>query len=255
MDIRFDVSKVQGYSSKSQISRLLTEKWVERNIYCPNCGNDRIVKFENNRPVADFFCDSCREEYELKSKSLSFGHKVSDGAYKMMIERISSNNNPNFLFLKYNTNNLTVENLFIVPKFYFIPRLIEKRKPLSSTARRAGWIGCNILIGQVPQTGRLYLVRDYKEIPKESVIKKWKQGTFLREQSEDSRGWLLDIMNCVDAIQKDEFTLDDVYRFEENLKILHPNNNFIRDKIRQQLQLLRDKGILEFVSRGVYRKI
>ena len=255
MDLRFDVSKVQGYSSKSQISRLLTENWVEKNIYCPNCGNDRIVKFENNRPVADFFCDFCREEYELKSKSKSFGHKVPDGAYQMMIGRISSNNNPNFLFLKYNIDYLTVENLFIVSKFYFVARLIEKRKPLSSAARRAGWIGCNILIGQVPQNGRLYLVRDYKEVPKENVIKKWKQGTFLREQNEDSRGWLLDIMNCVDAIQKDEFTLDDVYRFEENLKMLHPNNNFIRDKIRQQLQLLRDKGVLEFVSRGVYRKI
>jgi len=35
----------------------------------------------------------------------------------------------------------------------------------------------------------------------------------------------------------------------------YPNNNFIKDKIRQQLQLLRDKGILEFTSRGNYRKL
>ncbi|MBL7991777.1 MAG: restriction endonuclease, partial [Candidatus Kapabacteria bacterium] len=31
-------------------------------------------------------------------------------------------------------------------------------------------------------------------------------------------------------------------------------NNFIKDKIRQQLQVLRDKGIIEFVSRGIYQK-
>ena len=33
------------------------------------------------------------------------------------------------------------------------------------------------------------------------------------------------------------------------------NNNFIKDKISQQLQLLRDKGIIEFVGRGNYKKV
>ncbi|WP_297015837.1 hypothetical protein [uncultured Dialister sp.] len=45
-----------------------------------------------------------------------------------------------------------------------------------------------------------------------------------------------------------------MYRFEERLQILHPDNHTIRAKIRQQLQLLRDRGLLEFVSPGVYRK-
>ena len=56
-------------------------------------------------------------------------------------------------------------------------------------------------------------------------------------------------------IQKDSFSLEDVYKFEEKLKIKFPNNNFIKDKIRQQLQVLRDKGIIEFQSRGKYKKI
>ena len=33
----------------------------------------------------------------------------------------------------------------------------------------------------------------------------------------------------------------------------HPDNRHIKDKIRQQLQVLRDKGYLEFSSRGNYR--
>ena len=37
--------------------------------------------------------------------------------------------------------------------------------------------------------------------------------------------------------------------------ILPAANNFIKDKIRQQLQLLRDKGIIEFVGRGNYKKV
>jgi type II restriction enzyme len=62
-------------------------------------------------------------------------------------------------------------------------------------------------------------------------------------------------MNCIDSINNEKFTLDDVYKFEEKLKLKYPNNNFIKDKIRQQLQFLRDKGIIEFSGRGNYKKI
>jgi type II restriction enzyme len=46
-----------------------------------------------------------------------------------------------------------------------------------------------------------------------------------------------------------------VYRFENRLAGLHPQNRNIRPKIRQQLQVLRDRGLLEFVERGVYRVV
>ena len=39
------------------------------------------------------------------------------------------------------------------------------------------------------------------------------------------------------------------------VKEKHINNNHIEAKIRQQLQLLRDKGYIEFLERGHYRKI
>jgi type II restriction enzyme len=32
-----------------------------------------------------------------------------------------------------------VNNFFVIPKYFFIPEIIEKRKPLSETAKRAGW--------------------------------------------------------------------------------------------------------------------
>ena len=41
-------------------------------------------------------------------------------------------------------------------------------------------------------------------------------------------------------------------QFEPDLKALHPRNQNIRPKIRQQLQVLRDVGLLEFTSLGNY---
>ena len=46
-----------------------------------------------------------------------------------------------------------------------------------------------------------------------------------------------------------------MYEFVNELKIKHTSNNNIEAKIRQQLQFLRDKGFIEFTSRGNYRKI
>ncbi|HLA49925.1 MAG TPA: hypothetical protein VJ000_01890 [Thermodesulfovibrionia bacterium] len=43
---------------------------------------------------------------------------------------------------------------------------------------------------------------------------------------------------------------------DKQIQQLHPENKHIRPKIRQQLQLLRDKGILEFLRlRRMKRKM
>jgi type II restriction enzyme len=172
-----------------------------------------------------------------------------------MIERINSANNPSFFFLNYNRNNWSVNNFLMIPKHYFVPEIIIKRKPLADTARRAGWIGCNIDLSKIPESGRIFIVKDCKEIPKDKVEIKLQSTSFLKGQKLDSRGWIMDIMNCVDKIQSDNFNLEQVYTFENQLKVKHPENNHIKDKIRQQLQYLRDKGLLEFTSRGNYKKV
>jgi type II restriction enzyme len=256
MNLNFDVRKADGYSSNSQIARILTESWVKENSFCPNCGHFHLSEFENNRPVADFFCKNCSEEYELKSKGGNrLGEKIADGAYSTMIERINSANNPNFFFLNYNKSNWSVSNFLMIPKHYFVPEIIIQRKPLADTARRAGWVGCNIDISKIPESGRVFIVKDSKEIPKDRVEIKLQSTSFLKHQKLDSRGWIMDIMNCVDKIQGDNFTLEQIYAFENQLKLKYPENNHIRDKIRQQLQYLRDKGVVEFTSRGNYKKV
>ena len=255
MKLSFDVNKADKYKSNSQIARILTENWVSENSYCPNCGEDYLSKYDDNKPVADFHCSSCKEDYELKSKSGLLGNKIVDGAHKTMIQRITSDINPNFFFLTYSSSTWTVKNFLIIPKHFFTPDIIEERKPLSITARRAGWIGGNIDLTRIPSLGRIFLVKESKPLKKEDVLSKWNDTLFIKGSSTEAKGWTLDILNCIDKIPNREFSLSDIYRFEDELQKKHPNNSFIQPKIRQQLQILRDKGILKFVSKGKYMKI
>jgi len=68
-------------------------------------------------------------------------------------------------------------------------------------------------------------------------------------------GWRLDVFEILTQIQPETFKLNDAYNFADHLKKLHPENKNIKAKIRQQLQYLRDLGILEFRDRGIYRKL
>jgi len=254
MNLSFNTKLSIKYTNLSQKIRVLTEDWVDKQVYCPNCGHLDIDKYENNKPVADFFCANCREDYELKSKKNSVGIKIVDGAYRTMIERLQSTNNPNFFFLNYDLSSFSVLNFLVIPKHFFVPDIIEKRKALSQTARRAGWIGCNILLQSIPQTGKIFFVKNRQIEPKENAITNWQKTLFLREEKEISaKGWLLDVMNCIEKLQKKEFSLNEVYPFEKLLNKKHPDNKHVKDKIRQQLQVLRDKGYLEFTSRGNYQ--
>lgn len=254
MNLEFNTSLMQGYSSNSQIARLLTENWVLENSYCPNCGEKPLNEFENNRPVADFYCTKCKEEFELKSKNGKLSNIITDGAYSTMVERINSDNNPNFFFLTY-TKQWTVNDFLIIPKQFFTKEIIIKRPPLSENAKRAGWIGCNIDISKVVDAGKIFLIKNAQTINKDLVKETFSKTLFLRTKNKDAKGWILDVMNCIDLIKEETFSLDEVYKFEQKLKIKYPNNNYIKDKIRQQLQLLRDKGFIEFLGRGKYKKV
>ncbi len=67
------------------------------------------------------------------------------------------------------------------------------------------------------------------------------------------RGWTVDVLQVVQSLNKREFELSDVYAQAGALAKLHPQNAHIHDKIRQQLQVLRDLNRLEFLGRGRYR--
>jgi len=243
----------ERYRSASQRARVFTEQWVTRWAYCPSCGFAAVEKYPNNRPVADFFCSNCSEQFELKSTKAKFGARVTDGAYDSMCCRLAANDNPNLMLLGYDAATASVTNFLVVPKHFFVRNIVEPRKPLAVTARRAGWIGCNILLNAIPSAGKIFVITNGREHPKRSVLSKWRQTAFLREKSPDARGWLLDVMRCVDSLNRNEFAIEDAYAFAPELQLLYPGNKHVREKIRQQLQVLRDQNYLEFIGQGRYR--
>lgn len=255
MNLSLETSFTQKYKSKSQLARVMTENWVANNMFCPRCGHLSINLFENNRPVADFYCPRCLAEYELKSKDGTIKNKILDGAYETMIQRIMSDNNPDFFFLNYSYSKLMIRDLLIVPKHFFVPDVIEKRNPLKDTAKRAGWVGCNILLNKIPIQGRISVVSNGAYHNPKLVVEKMHYSDKFKVNDIESRGWLFDVMYCVNQIIGIEFSLTDVYKFEDYLSQKHPNNRNVKAKIRQQLQFLRDKGAIEFLGNGKYKKI
>lgn len=243
------------YKSPSQLIRNISEHWFNDNMYCPFCLTNSIEAFSNNHAVSDYYCGKCKEEFQLKSKKSKLGKTVTDGEYNKMIEAIYSQKTPNFFFLNYSSNIEYIIDLIFVPKEFIVPSTIQKRNPLSSSAKRYGWTGCNIVIGLIPDKGKIYTIKDTKPVEKSIVRNNIISIGFLRRIKDvDSRGWLNDILFALSEIRSEFFTLEDMYTFVPLLKRLHPNNNNIEAKIRQQLQILRDNDVIEFIGRGLYRK-
>lgn len=231
----------------------MSEHWFDKQMYCPACSSNEMQCLPNNNPVGDFVCPDCNELYQLKSLSKFFAGRVTDGAYQPMINSIRANNIPNFFFLHYSPDDYSVINLMLVPRFFFSESIIEVRKPLSSNARRAGWTGCNILFSNLAEDGKIKVIEKGRERHCEEVRQSWQRISFLKETKALTKGWINDIMWCINQLGKKEFTLHELYKFEVHLKERHPDNNNVMPKIRQQLQFLRDKGYLRFLEKkGTY---
>ena len=48
-----------------------------------------------------------------------------DGAFKTKCERLAASNNPNLFLLNYDLKELSVVNLLIVPKHFFVREIVS----------------------------------------------------------------------------------------------------------------------------------
>jgi type II restriction enzyme len=251
MNLHCRVELGHAYKSGSQIARVLSEDWCGRELYCAACNSDRLSSSKVNAPAVDFVCPVCGQPFQLKSLKTWNQKKIVDAGYDSMIRAIRSDKVPNLLVLQYSTDWL-VKNLLLIPSVFFSETIIEKRSPLSSKARRAGWVGCNILLDRIPQDGKIAVVSNGSTVAEQQVRQEFSRIRKLADVPPAVRGWTLDVLTAVRKLGKVRFSLQELYQLEPYLQRIHPRNQNVRPKIRQQLQILRDLGLIEFTRPGNY---
>lgn len=253
MDTALPTENLERYHSTSQRARVASEAWATANLFCVNCDSPNLEPTRANTHAVDYYCPKCRDPFQLKSRSKPFGHRILDAAYSKMIEAISSDRAPHFVLLHYAPGTWQVLDLLLIPRFAIPKSAIEKRNPLSPTAQRAGYVGCNIVLTNIPDDARVRIITNGVSVKPSEARRCFRRVRPLAELGVEERGWTLDVLRVVRALERPQFDLEDVYAQERELARLHPGNRHVRDKIRQQLQVLRDKGLIEFLGRGSYR--
>lgn len=259
MNLECSVSGISHLTSRPQQVRVMTEGWFGRCAYCIACASEHVVATRANTAARDFVCDECGQAYELKSSRSAEGKRVVDGAYSTMIKRIKEDKAPSLVLLQYKRDlqeamkPWSIERLVAIHPIFLTEVAIEARPPLSADARRAGWRGCNIRLDRVPADGRIEIVTNGAAVAKGLVRQRFASAQRLASISLETRGWTSLVLGIVRQINATTFDLSQVYARRRVVEAAFPKNNNIEAKLRQQLQILRDLGYIEFLGRGSYR--
>lgn len=201
--------------------------------------------------ATDFKCLICGHKYELKTFRKRPYKSLVDGAYSSLISRINAGLTPTLCLLERN-DAWEVKSLTAIHASLLTAWAVQPRPPLSPTARRAGWVGCNIRLDRIPADGEITLIADGVEQSKEETRRKFQQFLPLSKFSADQRGWTALTLSIVRKLPDRTFSLRDLYAKQEEFSAVYPQNRHVRAKIRQQLQILRDFGVLAFKGNGDY---
>ncbi len=255
MDLRLPAHLGEGYKSQPQKARRITEPWGAENLYCCACPSDRLNPEKTNAKVSDFLCPNCVGRYQLKSHSKKLGSTILGSNYQKMLEAILGNKSPNFFLLHYQLPEWLVRNLLVIPRFAISPSVIIQRNPLSASARRSNWTGYVLNVRQIPDSAKIPLIIEGSEVNRSEVRAQYARIAKIETLKPEQRGWTLDVLRCVESLPNEVFTNEEIYASEPDLARLYPDNHHIQPKIRQQLQVLRDRGLLKSVKPGTWQRL
>ncbi len=237
----------------TQAIKMLTEHWTANNIFCPSCWS-ALMKHKIDKPVNDLFCRECSEDFELKSSKWKLWKIIPWWAYDVMIKQMIEK--PMHLFVLKYAPDYTINNFLVVPKYFFIPGIIQKRN-ISRVKQKNWkvrlWTWWNILFHKIPESWKIHYIREWSYKTRTEILNEWNRVRFLEKEKQESKWWIFDMMKCIEKLNKENFSLEEMYSFENELRKIYPQNNNIKPKIRQQLQFLRDRNYLEFLWWGKYK--
>lgn len=251
MDLVCDIAVAAGYKSPAQIARVISENWLSRNGYCLGCEEDRLTRSAANTECTDFSCKTCGQNYELKTFRKRPSCRLVDGAYSTLIRHISEGTAPTLLLL-HRDASWKIEALTAIHSLFLTPSVIEKRNPLSSIAVRAGWIGCNLRLDRIGPDGEIGIIENGAARDRGDVRRQFRRYAPLSSMAPTERGWTTLTLSVVRSLSKRRFSLSELYGKEPVFESAYPGNRNVRPKIRQQLQVLRDLGLIAFEGRGAY---
>ena len=128
------------------------EQLVAKTCDCPRCKRPKTLKLlPPNFKCADLICDFCGFLGQVKAMTVPvvspLPKQVLGAAWAPQKERMDSGIYfPLFLVLKAPA----AQAIYYLPTDFQSPALFAARKPLSSSARRAGWQGFMYVLGAVP---------------------------------------------------------------------------------------------------------
>ena len=251
MQLTCDPAIALAYTSAAQRARVISESWFADNGYCLACDEEDLTRSKPNTQATDFSCESCGHRYELKTFRRRPHRSLVDGAYASLIARINSHSAPTLCLLERD-DFWRIQSLTAIHSSFLVPWVVEKRPPLAEGARRAGWVGCNLRLDRIPPDGEIQLIENGFVIPKADVRRRFQRYVPLADLPVSQRGWAALTLKVVRGLSKKAFDLSELYTKESQFASVYPSNRHIREKIRQQLQVLRDLGILRFKGNGRY---
>lgn len=128
------------------------EKLVAKTCDCPKCKRPKTLKLlPPNFKCADLICDFCGFLGQVKAMNVAvvslLPKQVLGAAWGPQKERMDSGIYfPLFLVLRAPSANA----IYYLPTDFQSPALFAARKPLSESARRAGWQGFMYALEAVP---------------------------------------------------------------------------------------------------------
>ena len=120
------------------------EVFIAKHMPCLKCKRHKTLKqLPNNFKCADLICDFCSHTSQVKTFQ-----KVTEGlpdtvlgaAWGPQIERMNSGIYHALWFVRVDTKD-RVQEVWLLPSELQTQDLFQPRRPLSDTAKRAGWQG------------------------------------------------------------------------------------------------------------------
>ena len=139
----------KGWKNKSRIIGEAIEDSII-SLRCPICSKASLKKYSTNEKSKDIYCEECNSQFQVKGTQTKYTSnssiKLLGAEYKTTCCSVNSKV-VHFIIVFYSEINsiYSIKNIVFINSECITENCVLPRKPLSNTARRAGWQGCYLV--------------------------------------------------------------------------------------------------------------